>query len=88
MTSPRHTTAAGDSSIDALPDEECPHCGAENIGRAVSVRPVANHRGMHFECDVCAHAWLPGEPFVFRCELCDEPAGQGNAICPACRESR
>ena len=56
MISPRHTTAAGYISIDALPDEACPHCRAENIGRAVSVRRVADNRGMHFACDVCAHA--------------------------------
>ena len=88
MTSPRHTAPGGYISIDARPDEVCPHCGAQNIGQAVSVRRVADGRGMHLECDVCAHAWLPGQATVFRCELCREPAGEGNAICPACAESR
>lgn len=43
--------------IAALQDELCPKCCAENIGRKVYVWRVADERGPHFECDVCAHSW-------------------------------
>lgn len=35
----------------------CPKCGAENIGRKVYVWRVSDERGLHLECDVCAHSW-------------------------------
>ncbi len=50
--------------------------------------PANDNRGMHLECDVCAHAWLPTQAVMFCCEFCHEPSGAGNAICPTCSESR
>ena len=35
----------------------CPKCQAENIGRKVHVWSVADERGHHYECEVCAHDW-------------------------------
>lgn len=35
-----------------------------------------------------ANAMLDDEELVYECELCGEPAGEGNALCPACQESR
>lgn len=36
---------------------QCPKCGAENVGRKTHVWRVADERGVHHECQVCAHAW-------------------------------
>ena len=41
-------------------DQRCPHCGAENLTeRDHRVWRVADERGMHRECDVCACSWWP-----------------------------
>ena len=48
--------------IPALDNVQCPKCRAENIGRKVAVWRVADERGPHHECSVCAHAWRePGQ---------------------------
>lgn len=39
-------------------DGPCPKCRAENVGdRKFYVWRVADERGLHWECDVCAHSW-------------------------------
>ena len=49
--------------IPAPPYELCPKCGACNPDdRCVSVWRVADRRGSHAECDVCASAWGFAEP--------------------------
>lgn len=45
--------------IPALDSENCPKCGAENIGRKIHVWRVSDERGLHCECSVCAHSWKP-----------------------------
>lgn len=42
----------------AQPDEACPKCGNANPdARKVSIWRVSDERGLHLECEVCAHAW-------------------------------
>lgn len=36
---------------------QCPKCRAENVGRKLHIWRVADERGVHYECSVCAHAW-------------------------------
>ena len=44
--------------IAAHSDEVCPKCGSCNPNdRQVTVWRVADERGAHFECDVCAASW-------------------------------
>ncbi len=43
--------------IPAADSVMCPKCGAENIGRKVCIWNVADERGPHFECDICAKEW-------------------------------
>ena len=42
--------------MPAINGVRCPKCGAENIPPNKNyVWRVADERGLHFECDVCAH---------------------------------
>lgn len=43
--------------VPAFEGIQCPKCSAENIGAKHCVWKVADERGLHFECDTCAHAW-------------------------------
>ena len=38
-------------------DEACPKCQSMNTDKKTVVWHVADERGLHGECDVCAHAW-------------------------------
>lgn len=49
--------------IPALYDEACPKCGASNDPKRATVWQVADERGVHFECDCCAHAWKAPESY-------------------------
>lgn len=51
------TTPNGHVKIPAPPYEACPRCGEMNTDRKARVWRVADERGPHHECDVCAHAW-------------------------------
>lgn len=69
-------------------------CGAERVRRTIEVKQegvasldiIAQRFGM----DRRAAMAFIGYPESGRhlCELCGEPAGEGNALCPACAESR
>jgi DNA-directed RNA polymerase subunit M/transcription elongation factor TFIIS len=48
----------------ATDDELCEKCGAANHGTAISVWRVADERGLHWECDQCAHHWVVPRPPV------------------------
>jgi hypothetical protein len=54
----------GWTRMAALPEEECPKCGAFNLeatvdkGPRVHIWKVADERGSHFQCKVCAHSWV------------------------------
>lgn len=53
--------------VPALDGVHCPKCGAENIERKVCVWKVADERGPHHECDVCAETWQePGQVAFLR----------------------
>ena len=40
-------------------DVACPKCGAVNVDdRKHYIWRVADERGLHQECDSCAHAWV------------------------------
>ena len=47
----------GHYRIPAPPFEFCPHCKECNDDKRTRVWRVADERGLHRECDVCAHAW-------------------------------
>jgi DNA-directed RNA polymerase subunit M/transcription elongation factor TFIIS len=51
--------------VPAVDDEVCPKCGSANVGRKVRVWRVADERGPHHECDVCAHSWKTPEQVRF-----------------------
>lgn len=44
--------------IPALDHIDCPKCGSGNTDKKVHIWKVADERGVHHECSVCAHAWL------------------------------
>lgn len=48
---------SGYLKVPALLHEVCPRCSASNDPVRTSVWRVADERGLHFECDVCAHEW-------------------------------
>jgi hypothetical protein len=53
---------SGSVSIPALADDVCPKCGACNATeRQHHVLRVADERGLHFECGVCAASWREGD---------------------------
>ena len=57
--------------MPALDEVVCPHCGAANHGQAITVWTVADERGVHCECDGCAHEWpihprTATDTFVYR----------------------
>lgn len=60
--------------IPALVDEVCPKCGASSDPGVGRVWRVADANGLHYECDVCAHAWT-----MWR---------QGRATCAVCGRTR
>jgi hypothetical protein len=51
------TCARGYVRILAPPCDCCPKCGAMNTDRIGHVWRVADERGAHGECDICAHHW-------------------------------
>jgi hypothetical protein len=51
------TCARGYVRILAPPCDSCPKCGTMNTDRIGHVWRVADERGAHGECDVCAHHW-------------------------------
>lgn len=55
---PTTTPKRGYARCPALNDEACPKCGAVNPNDTqVYVWRVADERGAHLQCDVCAHEW-------------------------------
>jgi DNA-directed RNA polymerase subunit M/transcription elongation factor TFIIS len=58
----------GSFRIPAVESDMCPKCGASNVGRKVSVWRVADERGPHHECTVCAHSWKTPEQAQFSAE--------------------
>lgn len=60
-TTPRPTPTRTRSGltvrVPAWWHEECPRCRAVNDDKKESVWRVSDERGLHLECDVCAHAW-------------------------------
>lgn len=49
--------------IPSPPFEACPKCGEMNTPTVFRVFRVADERGLHGECEVCAHAWpMKSEP--------------------------
>lgn len=57
-----------------------------------TIVPINGQRPLYFFPDEIANV----EPYhrhydsrgFFKCELCNEPAGEGGALCPACQEAR
>lgn len=45
--------------IPAPDDQPCPKCHAVNRPGVEYVWRIADERGLHLECIVCAHSWKP-----------------------------
>jgi hypothetical protein len=54
---PRYEGTAVSLRVPAFESTFCPKCDTGNTERKFYVWKVADERGLHFECDVCAHAW-------------------------------
>lgn len=50
------TSALGWCKLLAPPFERCPKCGESNSPQIGGLWRVADERGMHFECEVCAYS--------------------------------